>query len=194
MNTLENLASYRAQTLQGMLLNALVFGITENDASDGQLKNLDTDEVVPHEDTSAIFWLDARDENNPYGRRDALAKIREDWNTSLERQETPEAEYVLALAAYSQGLVATRIKHVENWIDSNTSRFSAEHGDIQSLRRQFESLSRELATGVELCAMKCSSCGLRCLEGKRHGKHSWFSNVRCSYSQSRLTLYLRGRT
>lgn len=118
-----------------------------------------------------MFWLDARDENNPYGRRDALTKLREDWNTDLERQETPEAGYVLILAAHLQGLVSTRIKHVEEWITSNTIRFSAEHGDIQALRRQLESLSRELAAGVELCAMKCSSCGLRCLEGKRHGEY-----------------------
>jgi hypothetical protein len=34
----ENLAGYRAQTLQALLFNALVFGVTENDASDGQLK------------------------------------------------------------------------------------------------------------------------------------------------------------
>lgn len=34
----ENLAGYRAQTLQAMVFNALVFGVTEKDASDGQLK------------------------------------------------------------------------------------------------------------------------------------------------------------
>jgi len=34
----ENLAAYRAQTLQALLFNAMVFGVAENDASDGQLK------------------------------------------------------------------------------------------------------------------------------------------------------------
>jgi len=34
----ENLAAYHAQTLQALLFNALMFGVTENDASDGQLK------------------------------------------------------------------------------------------------------------------------------------------------------------
>lgn len=34
----ENLAAYRAQALQALVFNALVFGATENDASDGQLK------------------------------------------------------------------------------------------------------------------------------------------------------------
>jgi hypothetical protein len=96
--------------------------------------------------------------------------LREDWNTDLERQQTPEADYVLALAAHLQRIVTTRILHVGAWIDSNVSRFSSEHAEIQNLRRQFETLSRELAVGVEICAMKCSSCGLRCVEGKRHGE------------------------
>ena len=34
----ENLAAYRAQGLQALLFNALVFGVTENDVSDDQLK------------------------------------------------------------------------------------------------------------------------------------------------------------
>ena len=99
-----------------------------------------------------------------------LLKLREDWNTDLERQQTPEAEYVLALAAHLQRLVAARILHVGEWIESNVSKFSSEHAEIQSLRRQFETLSRKLSAEVEICGMKCSSCELRCVEGKRHGE------------------------
>lgn len=134
-----------------------------------RLQNLDTDEIIKHDDTDAVLWLNVRDEGNPYARRDALLKLREDWTTDLERQHSPEADYVLALATHLQGLVTARILHVGAWIDSNVSRFSSEHAEIQGLRRQFETLSRELATGLEICAMKCSSCGLRCVEGKRHG-------------------------
>jgi hypothetical protein len=131
---------------------------------------MDTDEVIEHEDTDSAFWLPDRDETNPYARRYALLKLREDWNTDLERQQTPEAGYVHALAAHLQRLVTTRILHVGAWIDSNVSRFSSEHAEIQGLRRKFETLSRELAVGVEICAIKCSSCGLRCVEGRRHGE------------------------
>jgi len=123
------------------------------------IQNLDTDEVIEHEDSDAGFWLSARDETNPYARRNALLKLREDWDTDLERQQTPEVDYLLALAAHLQRLVSVtiRILHVGTWIDSNVSRFSSEHAEIQSLRRQFETLSRESAVGVEICAMKCSS-------------------------------------
>lgn len=135
---------------------------------------MDTDEVIAHNDTNSVFWLSIRDEGNPYARRDALLKLREAWSTDLERQHSPEADYVLALATHLQGLVTTRILHVGAWIDSNVSRFSSEHAEIQTLRRQFETLSRELSTGVEICAMKCSTCSLRCVEGKRHGKAAIF--------------------
>jgi hypothetical protein len=125
--------------------------------------------VIAHEDTDAIFWLPAPDESNLYARRDALLKLRKDWNTNLKRQQTPEAEYVKALAAHLRHLATARILHVGAWMNSNVSRFSSEHGEIENLRRQFESSSRELVSGVDVCGMKCSNCGLRCVEGRRHG-------------------------
>lgn len=133
-------------------------------------QNIDTDEVIEHEDSDSVFWLGVHDDENPYARRDALLKLREDWTTDLERQHSPESDFVLALASHLQNIATTRILHVGAWIDSNVSRFASEHAEIQGLRRQFETLSRELASGVEICAMKCSTCGLRCLEGKRHGQ------------------------
>lgn len=36
--SVENLAAYRAQTLQNLLVNALVYGVAERDSTDGQLK------------------------------------------------------------------------------------------------------------------------------------------------------------
>ncbi|KAF8306077.1 hypothetical protein DL93DRAFT_2172249 [Clavulina sp. PMI_390] len=137
----QNLASYRAQTLQNMLANALMYGVTDMESTDSQLKNLDTDEAIPHEDSTSVFWLSLKDEGNPYARRDALLKLRESWSTDLERQHAPEADYIVSLAENLQKLAVARVLHVRTWIDSNVSRFSAEHAEIRTLRRHFETLS-----------------------------------------------------
>ncbi|KAF8306096.1 hypothetical protein DL93DRAFT_250101 [Clavulina sp. PMI_390] len=181
----QNLASYRAQTLQNALANALIYGVTELDSMNNQLKNLDTDTVIEHETNGSEFWLSIDDEVNPYARRDKLIKLRGSWSTDLERQHAPEQDYILSLTEHLRRLADARVRHVRLWIESNVNRFSSENAEIRSLQRRFEALSRELTSGVEICGLKCASCGLLCVEGKRHeGDHDCGTTHRCIHQCS----------
>ena len=148
---------------------------------DYSVQNMDTDEIVPHHDSSLIFFLESFSDGSQTNRASRLSVLRTSWKPAPQRQDTSETEWILLLASYLQDVAKGRVAHVRDWIDCNVRRFPPEHADVQALRRQFDQLSRELVSGVEICAMKCSSCELRCIEGKRHeGEHTCHTDHRCS--------------
>ncbi|KAF8321130.1 hypothetical protein DL93DRAFT_2224184 [Clavulina sp. PMI_390] len=177
----ETLATHRAQVLQGMLVPAVIYGVSELDSVDGQLRNLDTNEIIQHDGGRNVFWLSQNGGHSLLNSRDEVFRdLREAWTNAPIRQQVSESEYTLALTEHLQSVARSRLAHVRLWLNSNLVRFSVEHSDIAALLRQFELLSRELTTSVEVCAMKCSNCGLKCVEGKRHeGDHDCGTNHRC---------------
>ncbi|KAF8305258.1 hypothetical protein DL93DRAFT_2160360 [Clavulina sp. PMI_390] len=177
----ETLAACRAKKLRDMLMNALMYGATEIESTDGHLKNFDTDEIISHEPGSSMFYLNLEGIGNPYTCRETLLKLREAWATATEHQGGSDANHISSLAEYLKQLAATRILHVRAWIDSNVARFSSDHTEICALWRDFEALSRELIAGVEICGAKrawarfdeAHLCGAPCNLNDKPGCHSF---------------------
>lgn len=132
---------------------------------------MDSGEPIVHQDLGMSLWLES-DDARRVSQSEVMRQLRSQWSTDLERQHCAETEYVFALASYLQELGRNRESLIEGWLNANLCRFSSEHSEIQNLKRRSEALTRELLAGLEICGLKCSSCNLRCLEGKRHGKDS----------------------
>ncbi|KIM22917.1 hypothetical protein M408DRAFT_332686 [Serendipita vermifera MAFF 305830] len=176
----QNLATQRAQLLTALLPTVLAFGTTDP-VNDEPLKNYDTDELLQNSDSPATFFVE--DASHPgYGPLSldtCLSQLRLGWKRREERFSMPEDEFVTGCNQYLSALAEARIGHVQTWIDVNTARFG-EKAEITSLRRNFEQLSKELRTSTVLCGLKCSNCGLSCLEDKRHdGDHECKTNHKC---------------
>lgn len=100
--------------------------------------------------------------------------------TGPKRQGLMDLEWHSLLASHLLDLATSRIALVRLWMESNVARFPSEHNDVQALRRAFEQLSLDLVAGVTLCGMKCKSCGLLCVDSKRHeGDHNCATNHQC---------------
>lgn len=176
----QNLSAQRAQLLTTLLPTALAFG-TIDPANDEPLKNYDTDELLPNDDSRAIFFVEGA--SHPDGGllslESCLVQLRMGWERRQERFSGPEEEFLTAYNQYLSALAKARIDHVQTWINVNAARFG-EKAEVRSLRRHFDQLSQDLQMSVILCGLKCSDCGLLCLEKRLHdGNHDCRTNHRC---------------
>ena len=148
------------------------------------LQNFDTNAVIDVSDSPARLWL-----NDIYGQADkgglerTLRELCEGWFGFNTRTSQEESIWVNHLSNYLDDLVAQRLDHVQEWIRSNTSRFTGNHAGAENLRRAFEVESVELMRNVQLCKTTCNDCHLHCIRAKLHeGLHHCATDHKCSQS------------
>ncbi|KAK0202722.1 hypothetical protein DFS33DRAFT_1436579 [Desarmillaria ectypa] len=162
-----DLVAHRAQRLLAMLPNALIYGYTEIDPEPEPLKNFDTDILIDDEDGDAHFFLDLS--GKPSAERElTLDHLRCSWQHKHHRQEIPDGDWADALEQHLQRLADMRVNRVQEWIESNLSRFTATHATITELKRAFDNAQVDLRSSVALCRMKCTICNLLCVGSRRH--------------------------
>jgi len=179
---IENLATQRAQQLRDLLPTALAFGVLEPQSGGEPLRNLDNDEVLGPSSNQYILYV-------PHASGEpasCLAKLRTLWPERLNRFKTIEADFISGYNEFLQGLVKERLELVERWLQANTARFG-EHSEVQGLMRAFKEHGEEMKGSTLLCGSRCSSCGLLCLEMRRHeGEHDCKTTHRCVHLCERL--------
>ncbi|KAI6101022.1 hypothetical protein EDD16DRAFT_1716799 [Pisolithus croceorrhizus] len=179
----QTMASHRAQLLSSLLPNALAFGFQEVDPEREPLKvvlpplcleksncpqNLDTDKPVELPDTES------------QDREQTLEILRSSWERYHERQNVPDSAWVEALSQYLDGIVNLRIDRVQEWLSQNLARFQTGHASTEELRRDFEGVTVDLRTNVQLCKLQCADCQLLCIQSRFHdGPHACQTNHLC---------------
>ncbi|KAF7978535.1 hypothetical protein HWV62_45432 [Athelia sp. TMB] len=148
----QTMAAHRAQLLLSLLSNALSFGFSEADPEPLPLKNFDTDLPITQPDTDATFSLAPGGESGA-ARDEALASLRSLWERDHPRQ-SEDAEWITALSEHLETIADMRIRRVNEWVDSNTSRFQSGQANIQELRRALQSAATNLTANIQLCATK----------------------------------------
>ncbi len=110
-----------------------------------------------------------------------LNLLQQSWPHFALRQEVEEDDWVDGLGKHLLRLADSRIAHVMDWLNTNTSRFNSDIADFGSLHREFESLAVALTANVQLCQLKCAECNLTCLQGKHHeGSHDCNTSHACA--------------
>ena len=182
---IENLATQRAQQLRRLLPTALAFGVLEPQIGGEPLRNLDNDEVLgPSSNSYVVYVPNASSE--PLSPALCLAELRQLWPQRLDRYKASEADFISGYNEFLQGLVKERLDLVGGWLQANTARFG-KHSEVQSLMRAFKEHGEELKGSMLLCGSRCGSCGLFCLEMRRHeGEHDCKTTHRCPHPCERL--------
>jgi hypothetical protein len=147
-----------------------------------QLQNIDTNVVIADSDSPARFWLnDVHGQTDEDGLECMLQDLCEGWPDFNIRTTQGDSVWVDRLSKYLDNLVAQRLDHVQEWIRSNTTRFTGSHAAVENLRWAFKSESVELKRNVQLCKTKCSDCHLHCMRAKFHqGLHHCAADHACS--------------
>ncbi|KAF5381812.1 hypothetical protein D9757_008326 [Collybiopsis confluens] len=175
----ETIAAHRASHLMDALPYALTYGYSDTDQE--PLVNMDTNTIIEEPDTEAIFYLTGA----PFSPEKALQNLFASWDGFSGRNLAgSDRTWTEELSQYLVDLLDQRIERVRHWIDSNLARFKAEHANIDALRRMMDSAVIDLRSHVELCKMKCESCNLLCVRGRRHnGKdaHDCATNHKCAH-------------
>ncbi|KAF8289765.1 hypothetical protein DL93DRAFT_2069130 [Clavulina sp. PMI_390] len=172
-----NLATHRARVLTGRLEEALQFGklLTNDELS--ELSNLDDFSIIEHSDTATQFPFLIGGVSDGSLRDETLRTLATVLQCNVNRQNP---QWIMALGEYINNLVELRVRHVNDWVDSNVKRFAVDHADIQILRRQFGNMARQLQSAMEICTMPCTQCRLGCIRGRRHdGPHDCFTDHTC---------------
>ena len=182
---IENLGTQRAQQLRGMLPTALAFGVLELQSGGEPLKNLDNDEILGPSTTSYVLHV-PNASGEPLFPASCLAELRKLWPKRLDRYKASEADFISDYNEFLQGLVKERLELVGGWLQANTARFG-EHSEVQRLMRAFKEHGEEIKGSTLLCGSRCGSCGLLCLEMRRHeGDHDCKTTHRCPHPCERL--------
>ena len=134
-------------------------------------------------DSSARFWLNSiHGETDKDGLERTLRVLCEGWPSFNTRISQEDSVWVDHLSKYLDNLVAQRLDHVQEWIKSNTSRFTGSHAAVENLRRAFEVESVEMKRNVQLCKTKCNDCHLHCTRAKFHdGLHHCATDHACPH-------------
>jgi hypothetical protein len=109
--------------------------------------------------------------------------LLESSNQTTLRQFKPDSEWMAELGAFLDGLVESRVNHVQFWLNCNLARFEGGHAAIEDLRRRFDNMVIELRTNVQFCGAQCESCNLLCIRSRLHeGKHNCNTNHECVHN------------
>ncbi|KAF5337682.1 hypothetical protein D9757_014271 [Collybiopsis confluens] len=176
----QTLAAHRASQLMETLPYALMYGCSDTDQE--PLVNLDTNTIIGAPDSPAVFYLPGA----PFSSEQALQELLVSWNRFTERMlARSDRTWTEDLSQSLVDLADQRVEHVRQWIDSNLARFKADHANIDALRRMMDNAANDLKSHVELCKMKCESCNLLCIQGRRHNQkdvHDCATNHKCAHS------------
>ena len=145
------------------------------------MQNLDTYELIPSTDSHVQFYLPGRTPD-PGAHAEILSNLCSAWEAEHPRQAVTDASWIADLSTYLNRLVERRIVHVQDWLNSNLSRFKVQNADTIELQRSYEANVTALRSNVELCKMKCHSCNLLCLKSRSHDAdedHDCTTSHRC---------------
>lgn len=146
-------------------------------------QDMDTDKAISSSDSNLVFYI--RDpgilpDEDAQLKAQHLSELRDSWEYNSLRHTMADTDWTEELAFHLGGLIQRRIRHVQDWLAINTSRFAEDHADIRNLHRAFQNGSLELQASVELCCSVCANCNLLCTEGKRHdGPHHCGTSHSC---------------
>lgn len=137
------------------------------------------DLVIEAEDTEACFLLPGPD-TPATDREQHLLTLIESWDRLGTRQQVEDSEWMSGLVEHLTYLVDLRVAHVEEWLKSNTQRFQAKNASMEELHRSFNRAVTDLRAGVQLCKLKCATCGLLCIQSRYHeGEHNCMTSHKC---------------
>ncbi|KAF8483069.1 hypothetical protein JB92DRAFT_3033310 [Gautieria morchelliformis] len=178
----QNLGSLRAQTLDRMLPTAFTVGMADAETQEplkACLLDIDSDKVIPPgADSSAVFYLSSYS-RDPADASTILGALR---NTFTSEYLRTDPRWVMALCSHFSDLGDARIKHIQDWLECNSSRFSS-HADITELQRKCQDAIVQLKAGLLLCKMQCQQCHLVCIEPRHHSKdHTCHTDHTCGTS------------
>ena len=145
------------------------------------MQNFDTYELIPSTDSHVQFYLPGRTPD-PGAHAEILSNLCSAWEAEHPRQAVMDASWIADLSTYLNRLVERRIVHVQDWLNSNLSRFKVQNADTIELQRSYEANVTALRSNVELCKMKCHSCNLLCLKSRSHDAdedHDCTTSHRC---------------
>ncbi|KAI9511011.1 hypothetical protein F5148DRAFT_1274479 [Russula earlei] len=179
----QTMAEHRAKSLSALLLNALTTGFSEIEPELEPLKDLNTDVILPSNDTTAIFAIFEGEQVQPVDIERHLAALLNPRRPSVPRQHIPDSEWIAELKSYLDELVDLRVNHVRTWLDCNLGRFQGGNAAIEDLRRRFGHMVIEMKTNVQLCGAQCASCLLLCVRSRLHeGDHSCNTTHKCVHN------------
>ncbi|CAE6410025.1 unnamed protein product [Rhizoctonia solani] len=172
----QNLAAHRAQQLAEYLPDAISRGSVQLDQDLWlPMKNLDTDEDIPYEHpvSSEVYWVPrSLDDHTSHGSTSAESLLAEltrlHTAEHIERRNMNEEQYVADLQARLHHHLDIRVEQVRCWVTVNTARFPQENQDIRNIFKAVDNIVVATRVAVQLCASKCSSCHLLCLNPYRH--------------------------
>jgi hypothetical protein len=146
-------------------------------------QNCDNNEPLEEDHSRHVFYVpEALDPSTGASLKPELClrDLRLQWNERYERFSLEEAGFLEQYNTFLQGLADERIRYVNRWISTNSSKFK-EKIAATGLVHRFEGLTKELKAAVMLCGIMCSSCGLRCLRQKYHAakEHDCMTDHRC---------------
>jgi hypothetical protein len=145
-------------------------------------QNFDTDVVIAVHDSSSRFFLSGPG-RQPEERETALMTLQQSWSGYRSRQDKVDREWIAELRVYLDHLVDMRLRHVQEWMSSNQSRFKTNHASFETLRRAFEASVVDLKAHVQICQMQCGSCHLHCLLSRLHeGLHDCQTSHQCPHT------------
>ena len=112
-----------------------------------------------------------------------LQDLQASWpHFSARANANSDQEWADALDLYLQNCVASRLDHVQHWLDVNTARFSTDPTTFQVRRREYEALAVTMKAGVQLCKLECAECNLLCLKSRHHeGLHDCSTSHCCTH-------------
>ncbi|KAG9024253.1 hypothetical protein FRB95_011741 [Tulasnella sp. JGI-2019a] len=154
----QTIVKHRVTLLSSCMRTALETGFAEIEPMVEELRNLDNQKIISSEDSGGHFYLGKL----PEERQATLKRLWESLGDEPARGDPG------LLVQTIQNQVDARLRHVDDWIRSNTTRFAADSPDIQGLRRQYEELSENLKANSQVCLAVCASCRLPYLLVKSH--------------------------
>ena len=105
--------------------------------------------------------------------------LRQLWDGREDRYKLEESDFITRYNGFLNGLIKERLSLVGGWLQVNTERFG-DHSEVQALMRAFREHAEEIKGSNVLCGARCSSCGLLCLEMRRHeGDHDCKTSHQC---------------
>jgi hypothetical protein len=179
----QNMAQHRAQLLEALLLNALRYGAAEIEPDVEPLRDLDTNEPIDTSDSGVIFPL----QPNSMRTKDLTSErllndLRQRYPFFSQRMELEDREWMDGLQEHLEDLVQQRVKHVEQWLNTNIARFSSTSSisNFEDLRRRFNNTIVDMKACVQSCGLQCASCNLLCLSVRHHeGPHNCGTSHTC---------------
>lgn len=135
------------------------------------------------DDTELRFAVSDHEQISPAEIERHLMILLESWSPNTPRQSIPDADWIVGLVSYLQGLADLRIDHVQLWLDLNLDKFQGGPAAIDDLRRRFDNMVIQLKTNTQLCRSQCASCHLLCVRALLHeGDHNCRTDHQCAHN------------